>query len=124
VTFLRRLKNRPLCVFTCFFPPVLESDIRAWPFLEAGKKWTREEVDLVEHLDDRLRHPIVEAEQIVNAFPAGRDVVDLLQVKDGDPILRVERIYFTADDRPVAFTVSSFTRELYSYRVSLRRDQV
>lgn len=124
VTFLRRLKDRPLCVFTMFFPADLEAEVRTWPFLQASKSWVEEEGDLTGHLDGQLQHPIVEAEQVVNAVPATRDVADALGVREGDPLLRIERIYFTADDRPVTLTVSSLTPELYTYRVLLRRDQV
>ena len=44
-----------------------------------------------------------------------------LGCETGEPLLRIDRLYFDAEDTPVELAVSYFDPERYSYRVKLRR---
>jgi DNA-binding GntR family transcriptional regulator len=64
---------------------------------------------------------IATAEQSVSAAGAPAFAAPHLGCDVGEPLLRIDRLYFDADDAPVELAVSYFDPEHYSYRVRLRR---
>ncbi|HEX3781483.1 MAG TPA: GntR family transcriptional regulator [Pseudonocardiaceae bacterium] len=72
-------------------------------------------------LDTRLAAPIAEAEQSITAAAAEPAIADALGCPTGDPVLRIDRTYLTADNQPVELAISHFLPEQYTYRVKLRR---
>lgn len=65
--------------------------------------------------------PVTEADQSITAVPAGADIARMLGCPQGAPMLRIDRLYFDSDARPVELAESQFLPERYSYRVRLRR---
>jgi GntR family transcriptional regulator len=67
------------------------------------------------------RGTVATAEQSVSAAGAPAFAAAHLGCDVGEPLLRIDRLYFDADDAPVELAVSYFDPEHYSYRVKLRR---
>jgi GntR family transcriptional regulator len=64
---------------------------------------------------------VATAEQSVSAAGAPAFAASHLGCDVGEPLLRIDRLYFDAEDAPVELAVSYFDPEHYSYRVRLRR---
>ena len=64
----------------------------------------------------RGTYPVAEQDRYAPAFAARH-----LGCDTGEPLLRIDRLYFDAEDAPVELAVSYFDPEHYSYRVKLRR---
>jgi DNA-binding GntR family transcriptional regulator len=122
MTWLRLIEDEPLCIFSTSFPRDLEPAAKAWERAWLASGVGEQTASLVPILDGFLTYPVVEAEQIINAVPAGPREARALHLDEGDPVLEVDRIYLTADSRPVTFTRSYFSSTLYSYRVTLSRN--
>jgi len=67
------------------------------------------------------RGAVTTAEQSVSAAGAPAFAAAHLGCDVGQPLLRIDRLYFDAGDAPVELAVSYFDPEHYSYRVKLRR---
>src|SRR6266581_3465170 len=69
----------------------------------------------------RLTGSVAAAEQSVSAAGAPAFAARHLGCETGEPLLRIDRLYFDAEDTPVELAISYFDPEHYSYRVKLRR---
>ena len=119
VTLVRRHADVPFCYTSVYLPPrigQLLTDVD-----ELSSPGRRSRVTVIGLIDARMDGSIAAAEQSISAAGAppfaarhlGRDV--------GEPLLRIDRLYFDAEDTPVELAVSYFDPEHYSYRVKLRR---
>jgi DNA-binding GntR family transcriptional regulator len=81
----------------------------------------RRKTTVLELLDSVLEPPIVAARQDVTVDLAAPDVAPLLDMPPQGPVLRIDRLYFDADDRPVEYAVSYLNPERYTYRLELKR---
>jgi DNA-binding GntR family transcriptional regulator len=68
-----------------------------------------------------LTGAVAAAEQSVSAAGAPAFAARHLGCDAGEPLLRIDRVYYDAEDTPVELAVSYFDPEHYSYRVKLRR---
>lgn len=117
---LRRLHGEvTLCVTTVALPPqvaALLADLE-----EVTVAGHRSRATVIGLLDPRLPSPISDAEQSITAVRAGPEVAEALGVDPDAPVLRVDRLYTTAEGEPVELAITHFDPEHYSYRVHLRR---
>jgi GntR family transcriptional regulator len=67
------------------------------------------------------RGAVATAEQSVSAAGAPAFAAVHLGCAVGEPLLRIDRLYFDAGNAPVELAISYFDPEHYSYRVKLRR---
>jgi len=81
----------------------------------------RRKTTVLELLDTVLQPPIVAARMDVTVDTAPPDVAGLLDMQAGRPVLRIDRLYLDADDRPVELAVNYLNPERYSYRLELKR---
>jgi len=81
----------------------------------------RRKTTVLELLDSILEPPIVAARQDVTVDLAPPDVAPMLEMPAHGPVLRIDRLYFDADDRPVEYAVSYLNPERYTYRLELKR---
>ena len=119
VDFLREHDGQPFCVTTGHLPPwagELLEDAE-----ELAAEGTSSPVTVIGLLDQRLEHPISEAEQSVTAVGAGVTATRDLGCEEGRPLLRVDRTYLDLQGDAVELATSYFLPEHYSYRVRLRR---
>jgi len=64
---------------------------------------------------------MVEVDQTITVSTADGKTARALRMKPGDPVLFVERVYFTYGRKPVELAISSFHPDLYQYRIKLIR---
>jgi GntR family transcriptional regulator len=119
VVFRRLHQGTPFCVTTVLVPPAIGRELSgAAELAERGKISNATVIGL---LDERLAAPISEADQSITAAAASESVAARCDCRPGAPVLRVDRLYFDVDDKPVELGISYFVPEHYSYRVRLRR---
>jgi DNA-binding GntR family transcriptional regulator len=119
VVVRRRHDDTVFCVTTVSMPPAVGRLLADVP--ELGKRGGRSSATIIGLIDQRLPAPIASAEQSITAVAASGDVVDHLGCTPGEPLLRIDRLYRTADGEAVELAISHFLPEHYSYRVALQR---
>jgi GntR family transcriptional regulator len=119
IVFRRLYDDVPFCHTEVFLPPGVGEKLEGVPALvEAGGTSSLTIIGLIDPL---LPNPISEAEQSITAIAADATMAAALDRAVGDPLMRVDRIYYTIDGLPVELAISHFNPEHYSYRVKLRR---
>lgn len=92
--------------------------------LDVGARALREDLEnnsIILVLGRKLRHPLEEDRQVVEADGADVQLAAHLEVPIGAPLLLVRRLYITANERPVAYFESHFRADRYMYTVKLRQ---
>jgi GntR family transcriptional regulator len=74
-------------------------------------------------LEDELGINADGAVQTIEAVVAEPETVPLLNVRVGDPLLKVERIVFDADDNPVEYVSVLYRADKYCFNVRLKRER-
>ncbi|HEV7626355.1 MAG TPA: GntR family transcriptional regulator [Streptomyces sp.] len=118
--FLRLHEEVPFCHTTVWLPPGVGERLQSLP--EVTEAGTTSTVTVIGLLDERLPSPVTDAEQSITVAPAPGPVAAELRCAADHPVLRIDRLYFTAAGQCVELAVSHFLPEQYSYRVRLRRD--
>ncbi|MQA04571.1 MAG: UTRA domain-containing protein [Streptosporangiales bacterium] len=120
LAFLRIHDEVPFCHTTVHLPPAVGQLVERVPeLLEPGAS---SHITVIGLLDPRLPDPISEAEQSITIGVATAEVAEYLGCCPGQPLLRVDRLYFSSTNQPVELAISYFNPEHYSYRVRLRRN--
>lgn len=81
----------------------------------------RRKTTVLELLDSILDPPIVAAKQDITVDLAPPEVAPMLDMPPREPVLRIDRLYFDADDRPVEYAVSYLNPARYTYRLEIKR---
>jgi GntR family transcriptional regulator len=119
VALVRRHADVPFCCTSVYLPPRigrLLADVG-----ELASPGLRSRVTVIGLIDARMNGSITAAEQSISAAGAPAFAARHLGCETGEPLLRIDRLYFDAEDVPVELAVSYFDPEHYSYRVRLRR---
>lgn len=119
VTLVRRHAGVPFCYTSVYLPPRIGQLLTG--FGELAEPGHRSRVTVIGLIDTRLDGKVATAEQSVSAAGAPAFAATHLGCEPGEPLLRIDRLYFDADDAPVELAISYFDPEHYSYRVKLRR---
>ena len=119
VTLVRRHAGVPFCYTSVCLPPRIGQLLAG--FGELAEPGHRSRVTVIGLIDTRLDGKVATAEQSVSAAGAPAFAATHLGCEPGEPLLRIDRLYFDADDAPVELAISYFDPEHYSYRVKLRR---
>ena len=119
VAFRRLHREQPFCHTSVSLSPEAGAALVDLP--ELATVGARSDATIIGLLDTRLAAPIVEAEQSITAASADEPLAAALDCAPGAPVLRIDRVYSTADGRPVELAISHFLPEQYTYRVKLRR---
>ncbi|GAA3742077.1 DNA-binding GntR family transcriptional regulator [Spinactinospora alkalitolerans] len=107
------------CVTRVFLPPEAGRGLLGVPDLTVEGSVSR--VTVIGLLDSTLEHPIAEAEQSITVAGATAEVAAALSIAEGEPVLRIDRVYQDTRGVPVELAVSHFLPQHYTYRVRLRR---
>jgi DNA-binding GntR family transcriptional regulator len=67
--------------------------------------------------------PIAGADQSITAVPAPAGLCEEIDVVPGEPVLRIDRVYFDADHRVLELAVNYFNPARYSYRFRMGASQ-
>jgi len=119
VSFVRLHADVPFCHTSVYLPPhighlLADAD-------ELASPGARSRATVIGLLDARMTGSITAAEQSISASAAPAFATRHLAREPGEPVLRIDRLYFDGDDVPVELAISYFDPEHYSYRVKLRR---
>ncbi len=120
VELVRLQDDRPALVTRACFPSDIGQLLSDVP--ELMTVGADHPITILGLLDSRLDEPIVEADQSITAVVADADVAAALQCDVGIPVLRIERIYYSASGRAVELAISHSLPELHTYRVRLQRN--
>ena len=119
VALVRLHADIPFCYTSVYLPPrigQLLADVG-----ELSSPGLRSRVTVIGLIDARRGGSITAAEQSISAVGAPDIAARHLGREAGEPMLRIDRLYFDDEDDPVELAVSYFDPEHYSYRVKLRR---
>ncbi|HEX4224932.1 MAG TPA: GntR family transcriptional regulator [Pseudonocardiaceae bacterium] len=119
VVFRRLHNDEPFCHTAVYLNPEAGTALADLPDLATAG--ARSDATIIGLLDTRLSAPIAEAEQSITATAADDALATALNCAPGAPVLRIDRLYLTAQDEPVELAISHFLPEQYTYRVRLRR---
>jgi GntR family transcriptional regulator len=119
VALVRLHADISFCYTSVYLPPrigQLLTDVD-----ELSSPGRRSRVTVIGLIDARMNGSITAAEQSISAAGAPPVAAQHLGREEGEPLLRIDRLYFDGEDIPVELAVSYFDPEHYSYRVKLRR---
>jgi GntR family transcriptional regulator len=119
VTFVRLHSDIPFCYTSVYLPPRIGQLLTGVDELSTPGRRSR--VTVIGLIDARRGGSITAAEQSISAAGAPAFAARHLGRDAGEPLLRIDRLYFDEEDDPVELAVSYFDPEHYSYRVKLRR---
>ncbi len=120
VSFLRLHNGDAFSHSTVYLP----LDVRAQlgEVQELAAPGTVSPVTVIGLLDQALEASIRDAEQSITVVTAPAVVSQGLGVPSYTAVLRVDRMYFDTEGKPVELAISHFHPDRYSYRVRLRRN--
>ena len=119
VAFVRLHADIPFCYTSVYLPPRIGRLVADVDELSSPSR--RSEVTVIGLIDSRMSGSITAAEQSISAAGAPSFAAGHLGCDAGEPLLRIDRLYFDGEDDPVELAISYFDPEHYSYRVKLRR---
>jgi DNA-binding GntR family transcriptional regulator len=119
VGFRRFHEDLAFCFTYVYLPPRVAEVLGSATFLtRAG---SRSRSTIIALLDRALPTHIAGSKQTVTAVAAPQNIAEWIDCHPSQPILRIERLHFDDDDRPVELCINYFHPERYSYRLQLRR---
>ncbi len=116
VTELRRVRylNRsPISLDISYFPRDLGDRLQRTDL--AGS-------DVFSILENELQVSLGQAELQIEAVLADESLAHLLQVEEGSPILKIERLTYTAEGTPVDFEYLYYRGDAFQYRLRVERE--
>src|ERR1700730_13155544 len=119
VTFVRLHADIPFCYTSVYLPPRIGQLLTDAGELSSPGRRSR--VTVIGLIDSRLNGSLTAADQGISAAGAPSFAARHLGRDPGEPVLRIDRLYFDAEDDPVELAISYFAPEHYSYRVKLKR---
>jgi len=119
VGYQRLHQSEPFCYTDVYLPPRMEGFLSSAALLK--RKSARSGITVLGLLDRVLPHPIAGAKQTVTAVAAPPDIADQIDCRAGEPILRISRIHFDTEGRPVEQCINHYNPERYSYTLQLQR---
>ncbi len=118
VALVRLHADIPFCYTSVYLPPRIGQLLTDVDELSSPR---RSRVTVIGLIDSRMNGSITAAEQSISAAGAPAFAARHLGCDTGEPLLRIDRLYFDGEDTPVELAISYFDPEHYSHRVKLRR---
>ena len=108
---VRRLDKQPFSYLITFVPEFV------------GRTYEPEDLGSTSLISllERSGIEVTRAEQTISATAAGPEVARHLEVELSSPLLRVRRVVFDQQDRPVEYITSLYRPDLYQYSMELSR---
>ncbi|GAC1311098.1 MAG: GntR family transcriptional regulator [Acidimicrobiales bacterium] len=119
ITFRRFHDDQPFCVTTAYLPPPIGEGLFAVPGLQ--QIGVRQRATVLSVVQGLAGSPIAGADQSITAVGAPAALNSDIDVAAGEPVLRIDRLYFDTDRRLVELAVNYFNPARYSYRFRMKR---
>ncbi|MFD0871414.1 HTH-type transcriptional repressor yvoA [Chlamydia abortus] len=93
-----------------------------WP-LEIGRWFLQEDLENIAFYSVLEQHGIQlrDADEGISSTAASKKDAQLLNIKERDPLLRMERITYALNGMPIEYTFTDYRSDRYTYRVHLHR---
>jgi DNA-binding GntR family transcriptional regulator len=117
VTFRRFHEGQPFCVTTAYLPVPLGRGLFDVPELATVR--VRHRMTVLSVVQALAGTAIAGADQSITAVPAPAGLCSEIDLVDGEPALRIDRVYFDADQRLLELAVNYFNPGRYSYRFQM-----
>ena len=116
--FRRLHLDRPYCVTTAYLPVSVGRRLLDVPELRtAGVRRNMTVLGVVEQVSGR---EIAGADQMITAVAATPEIAVLLECAAGDPVMRIDRLYFDQHNELLELAVNHFNPARYTYRFHMR----
>ncbi len=118
VTEIRRvrfLNREPISVDVSYFEPSIGNRLRQADLAHR---------DIFALLENEFGISLGKAELQIEAMIADEALADLLQIEEGAPILRMERLTFSAEGKPIDFENLYYRGDAFQYRMRVDRNPV
>jgi GntR family transcriptional regulator len=115
LTVRRTFEGKPFAVSRVSLPPDVAArliDDGALPPPGLGT--------IIGSVERLLPNPVAEVQQEITAVALEPDVAEPLECEPGTSALRVTRVYFDAEERPVEVALTHYNADRYTYRLVLR----
>jgi len=91
--------------------------------IDIGRTWTRRDLEKgpMAALFERAGIKIARTEELVTATLADVTFAERLEVPVGSPLIKITRLSFASDGRPVNYFIGHYPPDRYQYRVTLPR---
>ncbi|KRB87051.1 GntR family transcriptional regulator [Noviherbaspirillum sp. Root189] len=96
----------------------------SWVPDEVGSRLSEKnlrEKDLFFLLENQLRQPLHSADLEIDATVASSEVAGRLKVAAGSPILRIERLTYVEQNKPLVFEYLHYRAETFKYKIKILR---
>lgn len=119
LAYRRCHESQPFCFTEVFLPPRLQPYLESAAFLRQPMSRSRETVLGI--LDRSLPTPVAGSKQTITAIAVPAPIAAHIAMEENAAVLRIERIHFDADGRPVERCLNYFNPDRYVYRLQLSR---
>lgn len=118
-TFLRLHDGVPFCLTRVYLPPEIGRRVaELGPLPNAGEVARSTIIALVDQVSEQK---IAGAHQTITAIPIPAEIANLIDCDAGDPVLRIDRLYYGTDESLLELAISYFNPGRYAYRLELSR---
>ena len=116
--FRRLHMDRPYCVTNAYLPVSVGRGLVDVPeFRTPGVRRNMTVLSVVQRVIGR---PIAGADQTITAVAATAEIAELLECQPGDPIMRIDRLYFDQNNELLELALNHFNPARYTYRFQMR----
>ena len=116
--FRRLHLDRPYCITTAYLPvPVGRGLLDVPDFCTTGVRRNMTVLSVVQQVSGRM---IAGADQMITAVAATPEIAELLECASGDPVMRIDRLYFDQHNELLELAVNYFNPARYTYRFRMR----
>lgn len=116
--FRRLHLDRPYCVTRATLPPTIGRELMRVPeFATTGVRRNMTVLSVVQRVAGRS---IAGADQSITAERADDEVAAALECRPGDPVLRIDRLYFDQAGDEIELAINHFDPSRYTYRFQMR----
>jgi len=109
---LHSINNKPIAFAEIHLP---------YSIGESLGKEELEERTVYDFIENKLHIKLGDAEQSIEACPANRRLAKLLEVGQGYPLLKAERVSYDSEGSPVEHIVFYYKYDEYSFKIGLKR---
>lgn len=119
--FRRLHHDRPYCITTAYLPVSVGRGLLEVPeFQSPGVRRNMTVLRVVQQVSGRV---IAGADQTITAVAATAEIATLLECAEGDPVMRIDRLYFDQHNELLELAINHFNPDRYTYRFHMRSSE-